>query len=587
MTLAEAFFKLAKLLKDFENKNINLTALMENKPYQSEIVQIGTLSAHTQISELAFAISSTLQTLGSSAMLKSKLITHSAKDKQQNETAPVIQAPEPVLPKKAPQIKQSNLGKSIFILLIVSVSTTAFFYFQHKTEQSGNTIIDTPLPEIPNVSLNTNTNQQTETVSTIVDKHELLFRIHGSNTVGEQLAPKLLKAFLEQKQANSLSLEKSSVPVEKKLNAVMNKNPVSVEIHAHGSSTGFKSLLLGKADMSMSSRKIKNEEVQQLKGIYGSLDASGNEHIIGIDGLAVIVHPANPINSLSSRQVAQLFSGQIDNWQQLGGKPGKVKIFARDENSGTWDSFKTMILKKNKVKLMPSATRYESSSELSQQVSQNINAIGFIGLPYVLEAKALAISDSEKIQPVYPTSFTVATEDYPLSRRLYMYSPETPSTPLIREFIRFVLSDPGQKIVQATGFVSQNIKAIKPTINQNAPKEFIKLTKYAERLSLTLRFNPGRAELDNKGKRDMKRILRYIQNHPEKSLMLLGFTDSLGDYQSNLRLSTQRAQMISDLFEAHGISAKAIAGFGEANPVANNQTAFGRFKNRRVEIWVI
>ncbi len=107
MTLAEAFFKLAKFLKDFENKNIDLTALMENKPYQSEIIQIGTLSEHTQISELAFAISSTLQALGNSAMLKSKLITHSVKDKQQTETAPVIQAPEPILPKKAPKKKNS------------------------------------------------------------------------------------------------------------------------------------------------------------------------------------------------------------------------------------------------------------------------------------------------------------------------------------------------------------------------------------------------------------------------------------------------------------------------------------------------
>lgn len=269
---------------------------------------------------------------------------------------------------------------------------------------------------------------------------QTVLRLHRSNTIGENLAPRLLEAFLK-KQARSLQLISGEVDVEKILQAVSSENqPLAIEIHAHGSSTGFKDMLAGVTDISMSSRPIKTQEVQQLKAKFGDLSASGSEHIISVDGLAIILHPSNPVNALSSKQIAMLFSGEYQDWSQVGGKPGAVTICARDSNSGTWDSFKNMVLKKNKVNLSANAQRYESSSELSNLVSNDIHAIGFIGLPYVLQAKALAVSDSENTMAIVPTSFTVATEDYPLSRRLYLYTSEVSDQPMVREFANFALS---------------------------------------------------------------------------------------------------------------------------------------------------
>ena len=134
----------------------------------------------------------------------------------------------------------------------------------------------------------------------------------------------------------------------------------------------------------MASRRIKNNELKQLQKRAGNLNQVGNEHIIGLDGLAVIVNQNNVIKQLSNETLAKIFSGDISNWSQIGGASLPIDIYARDSHSGTWDTFKNLVLKKHNKKLSSQARRLESSSELSNLVSQNEAAIGFISLNYVL-----------------------------------------------------------------------------------------------------------------------------------------------------------------------------------------------------------
>src|SRR5208337_3877007 len=100
------------------------------------------------------------------------------------------------------------------------------------------------------------------------------------------------------------------------------------------------------------------------------------------------------------------------------------------------------------------AKRFEDSRSLSDSVAADPNGIGFVGLPFVRNARAIAISEQGS-QPLLPTRLTVATEDYPLSRRLYLYTPSNPVNPLTRDFIRFALSSRGQEVVAQNGFVEQ------------------------------------------------------------------------------------------------------------------------------------
>ncbi|WP_415888455.1 phosphate ABC transporter substrate-binding/OmpA family protein [Neptuniibacter sp. SY11_33] len=415
------------------------------------------------------------------------------------------------------------------------------------------------------------------------------FRIQGSNTIGEVLAPELLKAFYASEGAQQSTLVASDIEVENNLEITYpGKKEISViPIHAHGSSTGFKALNENKTDLAMASRRIKDKEVEQLESRYGNLKSKSTEHIIGMDGLAVIVNPDNPIAHLSTEDLAKLFAGNITNWSELDGPDLAVKIYARDSNSGTWDSFKSMVLKKHGVKLSESAERLESSVELSDNVSKTPGAIGFIGLPYVLRAKALAISDGEKGLPIYPTSFTISTEDYPLVRRLYIYEPSSISTQSeAHRFISFVLSKEGQDVVKKAGFISQNIYPTTPVLTDTYPQEYVQSVKNAQRLSLNFRFKSGTVVLDNKAVRDLERVIQFFESNPGQQATLIGFSDSIGDPVINRTLSLQRARAVEQALLARGINIQRSIGLGEMAPIASNLTKLGRDKNRRVEIWV-
>ena len=255
---------------------------------------------------------------------------------------------------------------------------------------------------------------------------------------------------------------------------------------------------MDKADIGMASRRIKEKEITKLQAKLGTLNSVGNEHIIGLDGLAVIVNQNNPIKQLSSGTLAKVFSGEINNWSQLGGQDQAITIFSRDKHSGTWDTFKNLVLKKHDKKLASNAVRLESSSELSTRVSQNEGAIGFIGLNYVLHNKALAISAAKNTAAIFPTRFTIGTEDYALARRLYFYTPTSASN-TVKSFAQYAISAQGQDIVAATGLISQNIKLEETYPRNDAPERYNYYVQNGKRLSLNFRFDYATKDLDNKG----------------------------------------------------------------------------------------
>jgi len=421
----------------------------------------------------------------------------------------------------------------------------------------------------------------------VINDSQILFRLHGSNTIGETLAPVLVKAYLQTMDIDEIKTVTGANPVEQTMiGHLASQGNVSVELAAHGSSTGFKSLDNEQADIAMSSRKITLEELQQLATKYGMLTAMMSEYVIGLDGLAIIVHPENPISELTITQISHLFSGEMTDWTMVGGQPGPIHVYARDHQSGTWDTFQSFVLASNDVVLSESVLRFESSSELSDQVSADRYSIGFIGLPYVRDAKLLAVAQSSNTTSIFPTDFTISTEDYALSRRLFMYIPQN-ADKQIRDFINFTLSTEGQDIVQQHGFVSQNVYAQKPLQSTtNYPKEYLTYTQNAKRLSLSLRFDSASNTLENKAKRDLERIVKFLLKNKDRKIYLFGFTDSSGLRAVNLILSQQRVNLVKQALIARGIHPAMSVGFGEAIPIASNETVFGRYKNRRVEIWI-
>lgn len=142
--------------------------------------------------------------------------------------------------------------------------------------------------------------------------------IHGSNTVGATLAPMLVTGYLEEHGGGQVTSRGTGVENEKVLRTAVNNRATEVLVAAHGSSTGFKALAAGKAHIWASSRTVKPQEAEQFRA-RADLNAPESEHVIAIDGLAILVHPSNPVSQMSIETLGRVFSGQIRNWSELGG----------------------------------------------------------------------------------------------------------------------------------------------------------------------------------------------------------------------------------------------------------------------------
>jgi glucose/mannose transport system substrate-binding protein len=268
--------------------------------------------------------------------------------------------------------------------------------------------------------------------------HLIGLRLHGSNTIGKELIPTLCEDFLKYQGATSVQLKPGSREDELEIEAVLpgeSNDRVTFEIQAHGSATGFQDLANGRCDIAMSSRPIKSDEAKKcaVAGL-GNLSSSASENLVGLDGIAIVVNRNNPVNSLTKQQLADIFTGKTTDWSQLGGTPGRIYLYAPDENSGTLDTFNSLVL--GSQQLSARASRFEDNAKLADAVAADPNGIGFTGQSFSRNTKVLGIADATG-KPVLPTSLTVTTQSYPLSRRLYLYVPANPQNSWTRKFVEF------------------------------------------------------------------------------------------------------------------------------------------------------
>ena len=415
-------------------------------------------------------------------------------------------------------------------------------------------------------------------------KKHVLFSIQGSNTLGADLAPLLVEGFFGSLGATDIhrlesKIENESVVVGRYKHGKY-KADIRVTVAAHGSSTGFNALLQSQADIAASSRSIKDSEIGSLR-LLDKLHREPKEVIVGIDGLAVIVHPDNPIQQLTMVQLQEIYTGKITNWSTVGGVNSKIRVLARDSKSGTYDTFKTLVLKKQA--LLSVVSRYESNNVLSNAVGSQVDAIGFVGLAFVNSAKAVSIADGES-SALFPLELNVATEDYPLSRRLYFYRSSNPIMPnVVDAFLTFVESDKGQKLVKESGFISQKIYAL-PVSEEYADTES---GEFWRRLNLNVRFQKGTSNLDNKAEMDVQRLISFLKGGDQgfDSIRFVGYSNPLGDERQLLALSLLRAQNVRWALRNEGVR-NSIQTKGGAPVFVADPESIRREKNRRVEVWV-
>ena len=227
---------------------------------------------------------------------------------------------------------------------------------------------------------------------------------------------------------------------------------VNISVTGGGSGTGIAALINKTVDIANASRAMKKEEIEAAK--KNGVDPV--EHTVARDAIAVVVHPSNPVQGLTIPQLADIYTGKVTNWNEVGGKDLPIVLLSRESNSGTYVYFLENVVrqgKKNDIMFSPDTLLMPSSEGISNEVRQNPNAIGYDGLGYVTDdQKVLAVAKDTTGALVLPSVDTVNDNTYPISRPLYMYTAGEPQGE-VKVYLDWILGPEGQAIVPTLGFV--------------------------------------------------------------------------------------------------------------------------------------
>ena len=228
---------------------------------------------------------------------------------------------------------------------------------------------------------------------------------------------------------------------------------VIISVTGGGSGTGIAALINDTVDIANASRQMKGVEYENAL----SNDKTPNEIIVARDAIAIIVNPNNPIDSLTLKQISDIYSGKINNWIEIGGEDRPIVRLSRETNSGTHVYFLEVVLrlgdKEAKTLFSQDTLLLPSSEGISSEIRINPNAIGYDGLGYVThDLKVIAVAKYEDDHYVLPSVETVNNNSYPIARDLYMYIDGEP-TGIIQEYLAWIFSPEAQQIVKDLGFV--------------------------------------------------------------------------------------------------------------------------------------
>lgn len=434
--------------------------------------------------------------------------------------------------------------------------------------------------------------------------------VAGSNTIGEKLAPAVAEAML---RGNGYAVEGpiEETPGERRLIGRREGVQCTIDIRSHGSAFSFKELTAGTAAIGMSSRAVRTGEIEALKAAGAgdfALDAAKAEHVVALDGIAIIVHPSNPLCELSKRQVKDMFLGKILGWGEVGGPDGAITLYARDDNSGTFQFFEENVLEGDAAweTAKQRAQRFESSSALVAAVGADPQAVGFVGMAYLSPAvRALSIHDGG---PAFaPTRLNVRSESYPISRRLYLYvRPATfDQDANANALISYFKSAAAYDVVERMQYISlrpefEPAPAAAAAASDPSPalacargaaesEVYRAATTGARRLPSVVRFAENADALDSLARDDIERVLPAVREALSRGggVRLIGHSDGQGDAAKNRKLALERADVIRQALESRGALGVQVESAGEMCPVADNDTSTGRRSNRRVEIWIV
>lgn len=429
------------------------------------------------------------------------------------------------------------------------------------------------------------------------------FGIHGSKTIGSSLLPALLRGYAQSlgSSAEEVASGRQNELTVRISGGAGKPDLARIDLQRHGSATAFPALQSGAAEIGMADRPVTEDELKLLN-VAGK--PALREHVVGLDGISVVVGRDSPVSVLSTEQVARIFSGDIADWSAVGQPAGAIRVYAPDAGRGTLDLFMRLLMRPHNQPLGPYVVRMGSYAEIAEAVSRDPRAIGVVSLADAGFVKPLTLRQACGLATP-ADSFRIKAEEYPLARRLILYTRGEPASPFAQGFLQYAVSRPAQAVVGDARFVDQSVEqvafaaeearfAARPAWLEPAPwRALVAQLRSAQRLSITFRFAPGTIDLLPRSNQELARLVELSRSGrlPGRTLLLVGYTDPVGTPVANTALALKRAlQVRTQLLNLAPAmqNARAITplAMGPAAPVACNETAEGQQANRRVEVWI-
>lgn len=368
-------------------------------------------------------------------------------------------------------------------------------------------------------------------------------RIGGSETLTQRLIPALADSFRR------------------------GRSDVAVEVVPAGSSEGFAELLDGEVDLAAATRPALASEEEQAKVLGFSLHGPESRHLLGVDVVAVAVHPSNPTESLTYDQVIGIFCNRsVDSWSFLGLEDRPVKVLSRAPDSGTRALFEDFFCGPRGI---DESVPVADAAQIAAALRDDPDTIAFVSLSEGV-GKLVGLRPEPTAPPVRPSQQNIIRGAYPLYRDVMLIS-RGPATGAAAAFLAFAASPGGQEIVDEQRFVPLFLRP--QQLDEPRP------------LRETIHFEPGAAEPNQRSLARLQLLVQELRERQLRHVVLEGYTDD--SEAEPFGLSQQRAETVRSLLAAEMPELYfEIIPRGARNPIAPNDTPYGRQRNRRVQVYL-
>ncbi len=435
--------------------------------------------------------------------------------------------------------------------------------------------------------------------------------ISGSSTMASVLMPALLEAFALSEGYAVVREDTEDRRFEYRLTSLSTGNLLAMfRFHASNADEGFADLLANEADIAMSLREIRPREAQLgYEAGLGDMTDANRSRVLALDGMAPIVAAGNSVASVSLNQLAYIFAGKISNWSDLGGPDAPITLHTMEAQGGFAQAVEDQLMKQAKLPFADGAKMHKRNMDLVAAVQRDPFAIGIASFSETGDAKVLTLRGQCGFA-LTASRRTIKTEDFPLNAPMFLYFPARRLPKLARDFLAYTRGPAAQIVIRRAGFVDQSAEEISidaqgdrlanaiasagKEIDLEQLQEMVETMAKMKRLSTSFRFQTGSTKLDAQSRSNVHQLARAIEagRYDARRLLFVGFSDGEGPATGNRQIAKKRAEVVKAAVLAAAETADLeqlnmeTHAFGEAMPMACDDSAWGRQVNRRVEIWV-